>query len=372
LAWLAVPLLALVLGAGAAQAGGNATGRYFPDTGQWLRGGFVQYWNTNGGAAVFGSPITPERNQRDSAGRTYTEQYLVNAVLEYHANLPKGRQIVQAPLGRLRYAAIYPGQGYRALNVNNAGGGPSRYFSETGAFLGGGFLTWWQGHHGAQTLGAPITGEFSEDDPTTRKPHMVQYFEFGELQYRPENRNTRNALIAPLPLGRLWLNRGGGTVQTNPPPAPKATATPRPAATPTPVPPPGQGGGGTVALPPVGQTIVLGGANGGRLTGTVTAVQEATRLDGINAPSGSKFITIGWRVTNSGTAPEAVGTRSVALQDSRGRVYAMAALDVQQAARTQYRRNTPLTLIPAGQGDDELIVFTVPTDVTTYSLVPAR
>ena len=385
-------LLALCLGPGPAQAGGLGNGRYFPETKQSLTGGFYQYWNTYGQFATFGPPITAERVQRDTAGQSYREQYLVNAVFEYHANLPAGRQVVLAPLGRLRYAAIYPGRGYAALGLNRAAGA-ARYFAATGAFLGGGFLTWWNGHQGAQTLGQPITGEFSEADPTNGRTYTVQYFEYGELQSRPA--------IAPLPLGRLWLNRRAtGSIQTLPPPA---VPTPRPVAPrPTPIPapplsgppiyvppaplpippPPASGGGitgvplpdpGTVALPPVGEVLTFLGTTGqGQLRGTVLAVQEAISLNGNGPPVGYKFVTIVWRVSNIGTAPESVGSRSVALRDGKGRLFAAAAPEVQTDARAQYGRAGYFTAINPTRSDDEVLTFVVPTDVTTYDLVPAR
>lgn len=391
-------VFALCLGAGPAQAGGLGNGRYFPETGQSLSGGFYQYWNTYGQFATFGAPITAERVQHDAAGRSYREQYLVNAVFEYHANLPAGHQVVQAPLGRLRYAAIYPGRGYAALGMNRAGGA-GRYFAATGAFLGGGFLTWWTGHQGAQTLGQPITGEFSEADATNGRTYTVQYFEYGELQSRPA--------IAPLPVGRMWLNRrAAGSIQTLPPaaPPPPRPVAPHPTPIPAPpiyvppvatppvyvpppapfpiLPPPSAGGGtigvplpdpGTVALPPVGEVLTFLGTTGqGQLRGTVLAVQEAGSLNGNGPPAGYKFVTIVWRISNIGTAPESVGSRSVALRDGRGRLFAAAAPEVQNDARTQYGRAGYFTAINPTSSDDEVLTFVVPTDVTNYDLVPAR
>ena len=387
-------LLALCFGAGPAQAGGLGNGRFFPETGQSLSGGFYQYWNTYGQFATFGVPISAERVQHDAAGRAYREQYLVNAVFEYHANLPAGGQVVQAPLGRLRYAALYPGRGYFLLGVNQAGAGASaRYFATTGAFLGGGFLTWWNGHQGAQTLGQPITGEFSEADPSSGRAYTVQYFEYGALQSRPA--------IQPLPLGRLWLNRRTtGSIQTLPPPRPVAppvyvppvyvppVATPPvyvPPPAPFPILPPPAGGGGIgsiplppappnmVALPPVGEVLTFVGTTGqGQLRGTVLAVQEANSLNSNGPPAGYKFVTIIWRVSNIGTAPESVGSRSVALRDGKGRLFAAAAPEVQNDARAQYGRAAYFTAINPTRSDDEVLTFVVPTDVTSYDLVPAR
>ncbi len=406
---LLLTVAALSLGAGPAQAGGLGNGRYFPETGQSLSGGFYQYWNSHGDFAVFGVPITAERVQYDSAGRAYRDQYLVNAVFEYHANLPAGSQVVQAPLGRLRYAALYPGRAYAALGTNRAGSNaPALYFPATGAFVGGGFLTWWQSRQGAQTLGRPITGEFSEADPSNGRVYTVQYFEYGELQSRPA--------VQPLPLGRLWLNRRPtGSTQTLPPAAPPgaiyvppappaappgaiyvppvvsppAFPPPAPIAPPVPVPilpPPPPGGGSgiqtlpppppgppTVDLPPVGEVLTFVGTTGqGQLRATVLAVQEAGSLNGNALPAGNKFVTIVWRVSNIGTAPESVGSRSVALRDRSGRLFAAAAPEQQNDARAQYGRAGYFTAINPTRSDDEVITFVVPTYITSYDVVPAR
>jgi len=180
--------------------------RFFPETGHWLQGGFLDFWNAHGGYAVFGPPLTDERGQVDSTGRLYTEQYLANAVFEYHTNLPAGQRIVLAPLGRLRYHALYPGiQPPMTENTHPAGNTPPRYFAATGHWLGGDFLGYWLAPQGGITLGQPITGGLSERDPPPRPPYNVQYFEYGELQWRPDLSGTSVSTVQPVPLGRVWL-----------------------------------------------------------------------------------------------------------------------------------------------------------------------
>ena len=43
--------------------------RYFPETGQWLRGRFLQYWESHGGLAQQGYPLTDEFAEQSAAAR---------------------------------------------------------------------------------------------------------------------------------------------------------------------------------------------------------------------------------------------------------------------------------------------------------------
>lgn len=58
---------------------------YFPQTGQYLANGFKDYWEKNGGLAIFGYPISGEIQEVNPAdGKTYTVQYFERARFEYH------------------------------------------------------------------------------------------------------------------------------------------------------------------------------------------------------------------------------------------------------------------------------------------------
>ena len=65
-----------------------AGGTYFPQTHHNLRNSFKDYWNANGGLAIYGYPISEEFNELNSAdGKTYITQYFERARFEYHPNL---------------------------------------------------------------------------------------------------------------------------------------------------------------------------------------------------------------------------------------------------------------------------------------------
>ncbi len=56
--WLSGLVLALFLTSTALQAAPERV--YFRDTGHFLQGKFLQYWQSRGGLSLFGYPLTPE------------------------------------------------------------------------------------------------------------------------------------------------------------------------------------------------------------------------------------------------------------------------------------------------------------------------
>ncbi|MGI8586087.1 MAG: redoxin domain-containing protein [Chloroflexia bacterium] len=91
---------------------------YFSQTGKRLGSKFLAYWQTHGGLAQQGYPISNEFQEKSNLdGKTYTVQYFERAVFEYHAeNLPP-YDVLLSQLGKFRYAAQYPGGGAPAGTV---------------------------------------------------------------------------------------------------------------------------------------------------------------------------------------------------------------------------------------------------------------
>lgn len=58
--------------------------QYFAETGQAVGGAFLRYWQTNGGLARFGLPISPEFDEAFPDGSVYRVQYFQRVRLEYH------------------------------------------------------------------------------------------------------------------------------------------------------------------------------------------------------------------------------------------------------------------------------------------------
>ena len=61
----------------------------FAETGKTVRGLFLDYWNSHGGLAQQGFPISEEIQEKsDTDGKIYTVQYFERAVMEYHPKIP--------------------------------------------------------------------------------------------------------------------------------------------------------------------------------------------------------------------------------------------------------------------------------------------
>jgi hypothetical protein len=58
--------------------------RYFPETGHAVGGGFLRFYDANGGLAAFGLPISEEFDEVLPDGRTYRVQYFERARMELH------------------------------------------------------------------------------------------------------------------------------------------------------------------------------------------------------------------------------------------------------------------------------------------------
>ncbi len=80
------------------------TPRYFPATGKTLGGKFRQYWETHGGLAQQGYPISDEFQEVSALnGQTYTVQYFQRAVFELHPENQPPNDVLLSLLGKFRY-----------------------------------------------------------------------------------------------------------------------------------------------------------------------------------------------------------------------------------------------------------------------------
>lgn len=152
-----------------------------------------RFWKAYGGEAAFGLPL-----EEAVQGPDGPSQIFAKATLEVHLSAADTPQIVQvAPLGRALTAGTTFAPGAPADAV--------RFFNETDHTLRESFLYYWERYSGDQTLGLPISEEF-----TTRtvdgKLRIVQFFERGALAYYPEFADTAQA-VQPEPLGWIALQR---------------------------------------------------------------------------------------------------------------------------------------------------------------------
>src|SRR6476661_116623 len=110
--WAVVGLAGAMLAAGLAGAISPARAAndsfYFTQTRHTVSGGFCAYWQSHGGLAQYGLPLTDEFQQQSAVdGKSYTMQYFERAVFEFHPDAPAGYRIMLSLLGSLRYHDRY-------------------------------------------------------------------------------------------------------------------------------------------------------------------------------------------------------------------------------------------------------------------------
>ncbi len=81
---------------------------YFPETDHWIGGKFLQYWQTHGGLAQQGYPISEEFTEvSDLNGQPYTVQYFERAVFELHPENTPPNDVLLSQLGTFQHRSKY-------------------------------------------------------------------------------------------------------------------------------------------------------------------------------------------------------------------------------------------------------------------------
>lgn len=214
-------VLSLLIGV-AAPSGAQNDVRTFPETGHTLRGAFRVFWESNGGLATFGYPISEE--MIGANGRLV--QWFERARFELAEGGPQPR----VELGNLGLEAtvdrIFPKVPPIESTANR------RYIPETQHIIKFGFKTIWETRGAERVFGFPISEEIQEMLENGRW-HTVQYFEKARFEYWPELLPGERVIISHL--GRMLLpasELGAGS------PAQPVAAPTIPAPMPSPTPPP--------------------------------------------------------------------------------------------------------------------------------------
>lgn len=188
-------MLALLLVPSSAAAQGSG-GRYFSETGHTLDSRFVAFFDSHGGEALLGFPITDSFLDPRSGWRV---QYLENARLELAPD-PSGG-VIGVRLSALGEAlggwdpALTPDQ------VPASSDATCRYFPESGHAVCHAFLTYYLAHGGPAQFGFPIS-EFQLEGE-----RIVQYFQAFRLDWYPEA--SEGSQVRPAPLGRFHFDAMG-------------------------------------------------------------------------------------------------------------------------------------------------------------------
>jgi hypothetical protein len=194
LALAVMSLLSFPLGIAGVQAQ-DPLPRTFPETGRSLQGIFLEYWESHGGLAQQGYPISDEIFETSPLdGKRHKVQYFERAVFERHSENNPPYDVLLVQLGTFRYKELYGEQGAQGQRANPAG----RLFPETGFHLGGIFLDYWEKHGGLPQLGYPISDEFDEKSDLDGKTYRVQYFERAVMEHHRENKAPYDVLLSQL------------------------------------------------------------------------------------------------------------------------------------------------------------------------------
>jgi hypothetical protein len=193
LAWPSAPALAAPP---PAPVPGNAFA-FFPETGHNVGLAIKRFYDTHGGVAIFGLPLT-EVFAEDGMN----VQYFERARFELHPELPPEFYVSLTLLGR-HFTQGRPEPAFQWIPTNP--GGDRTYFSESGHTLGGAFRGFWEGRGGLAAFGYPISEEFGEINQQDGKFYVVQYFERARFELHPENAGTPYEVLLGQ-LGRQLLN----------------------------------------------------------------------------------------------------------------------------------------------------------------------
>jgi len=194
---------------------------YFGDTGHNVSAYFAAYWNTHGGLAQIGYPLTePFEQVSDVDGEIYLTQYFERAVFELHPENKPPYNVLLSLLGTEAYQQKYGATG--APNQHASTESPL-YFPQTGHTIGGKFREYWEQHGGLAQQGYPISDEFTEVSALDGKTYTVQYFERAVFELHPENAGTPyEVLLSQLgalkaeQLGPLQVDRSEATATVTP------------------------------------------------------------------------------------------------------------------------------------------------------------
>lgn len=179
----------------------QSTSRTFPETGKTVKGAFLAYWESHGGLAQQGYPITDEREEvSPTDGKVYTVQYFERAIFEAHPENQPPYDVLLSLLGVFRYRESYP-TGAASQRANDEPGFVR--FPETLKQVGGAFLDHWRKNGGLAQNGYPISNELTEVSELDGKRYTMQYFERAVFEYHPENRPPYDVLLSQLGTLRL-------------------------------------------------------------------------------------------------------------------------------------------------------------------------
>lgn len=182
-------------------------GQRFAATGHSLHGVFRSFWQTNGGLARFGYPITEELIEPSSGGKPRTVQYFERVRFEHFPELSGTPYEVQ--LARLGDASLRQ-QGIDWQQLPRPGATPPecRIFPETGHQVCPPLLAQWEQAGGLDLVGLPLSEAFPVTGESGEQ-YSVQYFERARLEHHPSRAGTPYEIQLGLLSNELIARWGG-------------------------------------------------------------------------------------------------------------------------------------------------------------------
>jgi uncharacterized protein YkwD len=186
--------------------GAPARSQYFAATGKTVGGDFLGIWEKYGLERI-GYPLSDERMEN---GRTV--QYFERVRMEMHPELAgRGYPVLMTRLG-----VDFTGANFAKVSPFRSS--TSRwYMAETGHSLAEPFLSYWRNRGGVELYGFPIS------EPMQQDGLLVQWFERARMEYHP-NLAKFGQGVQLTHLGKLALQRAGGSGGTAAPPPPARSA----------------------------------------------------------------------------------------------------------------------------------------------------
>jgi hypothetical protein len=170
-------------------------GRYYPETGYTLAAEFVSFYDSYGGLALFGYPVSEARTENG-----YLVQWTERQRLEYHPENAGTRfEVLLGLLGRELTDGLDGPQfvaaqqiGTASLDDEQSAQAGGHYFEETGQYVSDEFFAYWQARGGVPVFGYPISTLHDESG------YMVQWFERARFELHPENSIETRVLLGHL------------------------------------------------------------------------------------------------------------------------------------------------------------------------------
>jgi hypothetical protein len=168
--------------------------RYFDQTGHYVSGPFLEFYDSKGGVRIFGYPQT-ERFYDPHLGLHV--QYFDNARMEWHPQNPEAYQVQLGLLGEIlgHREPPLPRDRWQANNRFR------RIFPETGHMVSFAFLDFYDNHGGLDIFGYPIS------EPLIEGEYIVQYFQRMRMEWHPERPREDRVVLGSL--GNEYIYRFG-------------------------------------------------------------------------------------------------------------------------------------------------------------------